>query len=107
MIYMSKSVCRQYDWSQVANGNYGLWVAQYANNVRTGYQETPWTDNKGYSAFKRMAIFQYSSTGKLEGYLGKLDLNVAYMGENTWKKYAVSTQKDKKEQYYVVQKGDA
>ena len=50
---MSKSVCRQDDWSQVANGNYGLWVAQYANNVRTGYQETPWTDNKGYSAFKR------------------------------------------------------
>lgn len=45
---MSKSVCRQYDWAAVA-AEYGLWVAQYANNNATGYQANPWTDAKASS----------------------------------------------------------
>lgn len=88
IIYMSKSVCRQFDWSAVAP-NYGLWVAQYANYSPTGYQSDPWTDNNGYGAWiNGPVIFQYSSSGHLAGWSGNLDLNVAYMDATAWMKYA-------------------
>ena len=87
LIYMSKSVCRQHDWATVA-AEYGLWVAQYANNNATGYQANPWTDAKGFGAWGAPAIFQYSSAGRLSGYNGNLDMNIAYMDAAAWKAYA-------------------
>lgn len=91
LIYMSKSVCRAHDWSAVA-AEYGLWVAQYANNNATGYQTNPWTDTTGYGAWKSPAIFQYSSHGRLSGYNGNLDINIAYMDAVAWKAYAKGAQ---------------
>lgn len=87
LIYMSKSVCRAHDWSAVAS-EYALWVAQYADNNTTGYQSKPWTDNKGYGAWSGPAIFQYSSHGRLTGYSGNLDINIAYIDATVWKAYA-------------------
>ena len=87
LIYMSKSVCRAHDWSSVAK-DYGLWVAQYASMDPTGFQANPWTDNKGYGAWKYPAIYQYSSRGRLDGYSGNLDLDLAYMTKAAWGKYA-------------------
>lgn len=87
LIYMSKSVCRAHDWSAVAS-EYALWVAQYADNNTTGYQSKPWTDNKGYGAWNSPVIFQYSSSGRLEGYSGNLDINIAYIDATVWKAYA-------------------
>lgn len=88
LIYMSKSVCRDYDWSSVANANYGLWVAQYGSNNPTGYQISPWTDTKGTGAFKTIAIHQYSSNGRLNGWDAGIDINIAYMNREAWNKYA-------------------
>ena len=88
LIYMCKSVCRSYNWNSIAH-NHGLWVAQYADNVTDyGYISNPWTDNKGYGAWSGPAIFQYTSVGRLDGYSGNLDLNVAYMDRDGWNKYA-------------------
>lgn len=88
LIYMSKSTCREYNWTEVVNGNYGLWMAQYANKKPTSYQDKPWTDSKGLGAFKGYAIHQYSSKGQLPGYGGDLDLDIAYMTPAAWDKYA-------------------
>ena len=33
LIYMSEAVVNSYDWSAVANGNYGLWCAKYRDNI--------------------------------------------------------------------------
>lgn len=85
-IYMSKSVCREYNWSVMSK--YPLWVAQYANSKPTGYQANPWTDNGGYGAWKSPKIFQYSSKGQLAGWSGNLDLNIAYMTKAEWNQYA-------------------
>lgn len=88
LVYISKSVCREFDWSAIAP-NHGLWVAQYAsNNTVNGYDSTPWTDNKGYGAWSGPAIFQYTSSGRLSGWNGNLDLNIAYMDRSGWNKYA-------------------
>ena len=58
---------------------YPLWVAQYANNRMTGYQAQPWND-KAYAC----AIRQYSSTGRLDGWNGNLDINKFYGSRLDW-----------------------
>lgn len=82
-IYMSKSVCRAYDWSSIAK-EVPLWCAEYANNNPTGYQENPWTDSKGFGAWSGPAIYQYSSHGRLNGWSGNLDLDKAYISAAEW-----------------------
>lgn len=87
LIYMSKSVTSSYNWSSVAK-NYKLWVAQYPNYKKTGYQSKPWTDSNGYGAWSGPTIFQYASTGRLSGYSGNLDLNKFYGTAADWAKLA-------------------
>lgn len=74
VIYIQKSAM-----NRVSDLGYDLWVAQYANNNRTGYQETPWNEG-AYSCLMR----QYSSAGRLNGYLGNLDIDKFYGDKNDW-----------------------
>ena len=61
----------------------GLWIAEYADMNPTGYQAHPWREG-AYAC----AIRQYASTGRLNGWGGNLDLNIAYFDRNAWLKYA-------------------
>lgn len=65
--------------------NCGLWIAQYPNYDRTGYQNKPWNEG-AYSC----AMRQYSSVGALPGYGGNLDLDKFYGDRTAWNKYAQS-----------------
>lgn len=109
LIYMSKSVCREYDWSSVASAGYDLWCAQYANNNETGYQSSPWTDANGIGAFPYMALYQYTASGRLNGWNGRLDLNVFYGDKTAWDKYAragsTETDEPKKPEKDAPEKG--
>ena len=87
LIYMSKSVCRKYNWSSVA-ANYPLWCAQYKSNSTTDYQSNPWTDNMGFGAWERDTIRQYSSHGRIAGYDANIDLDLAYMSAEEWRAMA-------------------
>lgn len=60
----------------------GLWIAEYADMNPTGYQAHPWREG-AYAC----AIRQYASTGRLNGWGGDLDLNIAYMTREQWAKY--------------------
>ena len=60
----------------------GLWIAEYADMNPTGYQAHPWREG-AYAC----AIRQYASTGRLNGWGGNLDLNIAYMARDQWAKY--------------------
>lgn len=64
-------------------GDYGLWIAQYADMNPTGYQNEPWQEG-AYECIIR----QYSSCGQLNGYAGYLDLDKAYIDRKEWNKYA-------------------
>ena len=86
-VYMSKSVCRKYDWTAVAK-DYPLWCAQYASMERTGYQDKPWTDPYGFGAWKKATIYQYSSGGDLLHWDGRLDLDIAHLTPEQWKAMA-------------------
>lgn len=87
IVYMSRSVCTEEDWSAIAP-NHGLWVAQYANDNETGYQDDPWLPSGGFGAWDVAAIHQYTSHGRLSGYSGNLDLDIAHMSADAWGKYA-------------------
>lgn len=60
-----------------------LWVAQYASNASTGYQDSPW--NAGASG---EGMIQYTSHGVLPGYSGWLDLNRFFGDRTAWQKIA-------------------
>lgn len=82
-LYMSKSVTRRRNWSEVAK-DVRLWCAQYANDNFTNYQDNPWTDGNGWGAWTSDTIRQYSSHGRVRGYGKNLDINKAYMSQNEW-----------------------
>jgi len=94
-VYMSKSTCRAADWSAVAK-KYPLWVAQYPDYEETGYQKSPWTDGNGYGAWEKPLLFQYTSSGKVAGYSGRLDLNVFYGSRADWEKRCKKAESKKK-----------
>lgn len=82
-LYMSKSVTRRSNWTEVAK-DVRLWCAQYANQDHTDYKVNPWTDNGGFGAWKSDTIRQYSSKGRVTGYGKDLDINRAYMSKVEW-----------------------
>lgn len=86
-IYMSKSVCRRWNW-RLCSDVFPLWAAQYASNSRTGYQKDPWTDGSGFGSWEKALIYQYSSHGSLSVWSGDLDLDIAYMTADDWLAYA-------------------
>ena len=82
VLYGSATVYAQL--SQVATRTgCALWIAQYATNDPTGYQSHPWREG-AYAC----VIRQYSSSGSLPGYAGRLDLDKFYGDRNTWNAYA-------------------
>ena len=92
-IYMSKGVCNQYDWSALVKAGYVLWVAQYPDYNRTGYNHKPWTDSAPFGAWKSPTIFQYASTGRIPGYSADLDLDLFYGDFVSWRALAAKAGK--------------
>lgn len=92
LLYTSKSVIHACDWSSVAKLNVGLWVAQYADNNRTGWLSTPWDDGTSVKPFT-LVLHQYTGNGRVGGYNGALDLSLFYGDANAWHKYAGSKDK--------------
>lgn len=120
VIYMSNSVIHRYDWTSVQSAGYGLWNAAYyygyqtihgflPNPPRAG-SVSPWGENG--------MIYQYTSSGRLNGWGGNLDLNIYYGDRSDWNNLAghktgndytpsepEHTAEDKVI-YYIVQYGD-
>lgn len=85
LIYTGQSVCasRSYDWSAVAKAGYKLWLAQYPNYNQTDYKNNPWRSG-GIGAFPGYIMHQYTSSGRIAGYDGNLDLNLFYGSADDW-----------------------
>lgn len=91
MIYMSESVVNAYNWSSVVQGNYGLWVAKYRdNNIDVNYDMTNAGTPPVIKWWAGYAMWQWTSSGRLDGYAGNLDCNVFYGDKTAWDKYAGS-----------------
>lgn len=66
LIYMSASVCTEYNWKQVAE-KYLLWGAAYHKGAN---YSRPYTTEYRWGAFKSPVIHQYSSSGGLDKSIG-------------------------------------
>ena len=89
MIYMSESVVNAYDWSSVANAGYGLWVAKYRDyDPDLNYDMTNAGTEPSVKHWPFYAMWQFTSSGRLDGYSGSLDCNVFYGDLAAWDKYA-------------------
>lgn len=72
---------------QVANlTDNGLWIAQYADNNPMGWVDSPWN-----TITVNHIMHQYTSTGRIYGWSGNLDLSLFFGDENAWKAYAGAT----------------
>ncbi len=89
VIYMSASPMRSYDWSNVANADYGLWVANYGSN--NGNANEGVFNSYPLKYWNFYALWQYTSVGRLSGYNGNLDLNYFSGDSSAWDKYAGGT----------------
>ena len=88
LIYMSESVVNRYDWSPVANANYGIWVAKYRDNLPDyNYDMSKAGNMPSIKYWSTMALWQWTSTGRLNGWNGNLDCNVFYGDASAWDKY--------------------
>lgn len=92
LIYMSASVMNSYDWSSVVNADYGLWVANYGTNNGTAQESV--FDRYPLKYWSFYALWQYTSTGRLSGYNGNLDMNYFSGDESAWDKYAGGSASD-------------
>ena len=87
VVYASRSIIDSQDLATLCREeNCGLWLAAYPHMNPTGYYEP---ENERGEIIK-----QYSSTGRLNGYNGNLDLDYAWMNADQWKKYAKGDRTD-------------
>lgn len=88
MIYMSESVVNRHNWSSVVAGNYGLWVAKYRdNNPDYNYDMSNAGSKPSVKYWPFYALWQWTSTGRLDGWNGNLDLDEFYGDANSWDAY--------------------
>lgn len=83
ILYSNEARIVAVDFTQVAKANYGLWIAKYGDNDQLAEDnEIPNTDE-----WKYFAIWQFSSTGAINGISTRVDLNYTSMDIKTLKKY--------------------
>lgn len=89
LVYMSASLVNELDWSSVIAGDYGLWVAAYTYNNTPIYNYNMNPDNDPNPKWGSVGniMWQFTSTGRLDGYGGNLDCNFFYGDTNTWNAY--------------------
>ena len=88
MIYMSLSTVNEHDWSSVSV-DYALWVARYWDMAPdVNYDMTnagPAPDANWANGY---AMWQWTSTGRLDGYGGNLDCSIFYGDRYGWEAFA-------------------
>lgn len=90
VIYASSSVIREQNLGSLG---YPIWCANYYK----GYKKVYGYDTSGMKiGYSDSIMWQFTSSGKLKGYNGDLDLNVFFGDEDDFKKYMGTTKKPAK-----------
>lgn len=91
LIYMSLSIVQGADWSSVINGGYGLICADYVDNntpIPNFQMDANRDPNPHWDGTVNDVMWQFTSTGRIDGYNGNLDCNFFYGDGHTWDLYA-------------------
>jgi GH25 family lysozyme M1 (1,4-beta-N-acetylmuramidase) len=85
LLYASAAPMQSYGLTELSDElGVGLWVAAYPNSSLQGYSQPT-------SPLVGAVMYQYASTGRLDGYGGNLDLDVFYGDARMWAAYAKGT----------------
>lgn len=83
-VYCSQSVIGQHGFDAIAAAGYPLWVAQYADyKTVNGFLANPWHSGRP-SPFADFTMRQYTSCGRLPGWLRNLDFDKFYGTADDW-----------------------
>lgn len=90
LLYTSKDVCNEYDWTDVAE-RYPLWGAEYAYDGYTwdGYPDAPWQSGRSWGAWGddvTIHQFGYVNPKPNNGGFEELDGNVFYGTCSDWER---------------------
>lgn len=91
VIYISLNLAQTLDWSSVINAGYGLWVAAWPYNNDPIYNYTidaSLDPNPKWDGVVNDVLWQFTSTGRLDGYGGNLDCNLFFGDAAAWDAYA-------------------
>lgn len=83
LFYTYLAILQSENWSSIANADYGLWYAHYDFD--------PDSINTPVPYWPVVAMKQYSSSGRVDGINGNVDMNTFFGDENTFKKYGYKT----------------
>jgi GH25 family lysozyme M1 (1,4-beta-N-acetylmuramidase) len=88
LIYLNGAALKGADWSAARAADYGVWLAWYAVSTPTsGYQNYNGANIDTVTPPFPCVMWQFSSTARLAGYGGALDVNVFYGDGNAWDAY--------------------
>lgn len=89
MIYMSESVVTSYDWARAVQNDRGLWVAKYRDMVDDwNYDMSQAGSAPSGGQWGGYAMWQWTSSGRLANWGGRLDCNIFYGDGAAWDAYA-------------------
>ena len=90
ILYTSKGVCNEYDWSPCKD--HPMWGAEYAYDDHTyqGYQDQPWESQTSWGVWGRPCqIHQYGFVNPLpnNGGYSKLDADIMHADASEWERW--------------------
>lgn len=89
IIYMSEYVVNTYNWSSVVAADYGLWAAKYSDyEIDNNYDMSQAGAAPNVKWWDFYIMWQWTSSGRVNGYAGNLDCDIFYGTEATWDAYA-------------------
>ena len=101
LIYMSESVTKSYDWSQVAP-HYKLWVARYRDyEPDYNYDMSKAGKEPSVMYWSSYVMWQWTSSGRLDNYPSNLDCNKFYGTADDWRKLCEREDKPMPEYKYI------
>lgn len=104
LLYMNGSCVASADYSGCVSLGCGLWIANYpagSKSFEWAEQNTSKMFNTGEWPFA--AMWQFTSTGRLDGYNGNLDLDLFFGDVTAWNKYAGVNTADEKHTTSVLE----
>lgn len=94
IIYMNEYTTLAYDWSNVSR-DYKLWVAKYRDNdTDVNYDMTNIGNKPNVGSWNNYVLWQWTSSGRLDGYDGNLDCDIFYGDSETWRNLASTVSKE-------------
>lgn len=88
-IYMSEYVENHYDWSAVVRNDNGLIAAKYSDyEIDNNYDMSGAGQAPNVTHWDFYFMWQWTSKGRLSGYAGDLDCDIAYLTPAQWDAYA-------------------